>query len=194
MTLDFRSGRPIASPSPSARERNFNESNWQVGRLPLTPDGRAASSGQAKRYGSGQFNKRDSRFSPDIRWVAYESEESGEHEIYVDAFPEPHGKVQVSTKGGPRPAWGPSGRELFYVSPDSKLMAVNLKVGADSLEPSAPRELFQLPILEEGVYPYDAPDGQRFLIPSTLQQAAQPLTVIVNWPALLKKGATAPSP
>jgi serine/threonine protein kinase len=161
--------------------------------LPFTPDGRAASSGQAKRYGGGQFQTRDGRFSPDMRLVGYESEESGQYEIYVDAFPEPHGKVQVSTKGGTRPAWGPTGRELFYVSPDSKLMAVSLKVGTDSLEPSAPRELFQLPILEDGVYPYDvAPDGQRFLIPGTPQQAGQALTVIVNWPALLKKGTAAP--
>ena len=161
--------------------------------LPLTPDGRTMASGPAKRYGGGQFKTRDGRFSPDIRWVAYESDESGQNEIYIDAFPEPHGKVQISTKGGTRPAWGPSGRELFYVSPNNKLMAVGLKVGADSLEPSAPRELFPLPILGEDVNPYDvAPDGQRFLIPGTLQQAAQPLTVIVNWPALLKKGSTAP--
>jgi serine/threonine protein kinase len=156
--------------------------------LPLTPDGRSTSSGQAKRYGGGQFDTRNGRFSPDMRWVAYESEESGEHEIYVDAFPEPRDKVQVSAKGGTRPAWGPSGRELFYVSPDNKLMAVTLKVGADSLEPSAPRELFLLPILGEDVNPYDvAPDGQRFLIPGTQHQ--QPLTVIVNWPALLKPGS-----
>jgi hypothetical protein len=158
--------------------------------LPVTPDGRAAPGGQAKRYVGAQFDTRNGRFSPDTRWLAYESEESGEHEIYIDAFPEPRSKVQVSTKGGTRPAWGPSGRELFYVSPDNKLMAVSLKVGADSLKPSAPRELFPLPILGEDVNPYDvAPDGERFLIPS--QQAPQPLAVIVNWPALLKKGTTA---
>ena len=89
-----------------------------------------------------------------------------------------------------RSAGGP---ELFYVSPDFKLMAVNLKLGADSVEPSTPRELFPLPAVESGWSPYDtAPDGQRFLVRAIpQQQASQPLTVIVNWPALLKKGAAA---
>jgi hypothetical protein len=87
------------------------------------------------------------------------------------------------------PEWGPDGRELFYVSPDNKLMSASLKVGADSVEPSAPRELLlQLPIWGLDTYSYDiAPDGQRFLIPGPAQQAPEPLTLIVNWPALLKK-------
>jgi hypothetical protein len=73
-----------------------------------------------------------------------------------------------------------------------KLMAVSLKLNADSVEPSAPRELFPLPADDIGITPYEvAPDGQRFLVRATPQQAAQPLTVIVNWPALLKKGAAA---
>jgi Tol biopolymer transport system component len=97
--------------------------------LPLTQDGRAASSGQAKRYRGPQFDTRDGRFSPDSRWVAYESEESGKDEIYIDAFPEPHGKVQVSTKGGTRPAWGPSGRELY--TPSSRIGSGNNSRGAD---------------------------------------------------------------
>jgi hypothetical protein len=91
------------------------------------------------------------------------------------------------------PQWGPGGRELFYVSLDFKLMAVSLKLGADSVEPSAPRELFPLPIVDSGWSPYEtAADGQRFLVRAVpQQQASQPLTVIVNWPALLKKGAAA---
>jgi len=87
---------------------------------------------------------------------------------------------------------GPGGRELFYVSPENRLIAVGLKVEAASVGSTAPRELFPLPIVDVGVNPYDvAPDGQRFLVPSTPQQGAQPLTLIVNWPALLKK-AVAP--
>ena len=72
-------------------------------------------------------------------------------------------------------------------------MAVSLKLGTDSVEPSTPRELFALPAVDTGWPPYDtAPDGQRFLVRATAgQAAAQPLTVIVNWPALLKKGAAA---
>jgi serine/threonine protein kinase len=159
--------------------------------LSLTPDGRPAANEKPRRYTGGQFSASQGRFSPDTHWVAYQSDESGRSEIYADSFPDPRGKVQISTDGGSYPEWGPDGRELFYVSPDKKLMAANVKVGADSVEPSAPRELFPLPIVE--VNPYDvAPDGQRFLIPGTPQQAAQPLMVIVNWPALLNKGAAAP--
>ena len=75
------------------------------------------------------------------------------------------------------------------MAPGNKLMAVSLKLGPDSVEPSAPRELFVLPVLElSGVSPYDAaPDGQRFLVRAAPQQGSQPLTVILNWPALLKE-------
>ena len=73
-------------------------------------------------------------------------------------------------------------------------MVVSLKLGVDSSEASVPRELFPLPALDDGWNPYQAaPDGQRFLVRATpQQQAAEPPTLIVNWPALLKKGAAAP--
>jgi hypothetical protein len=120
--------------------------------------------------------------------VAYQSDESGRNEIYIQAFPEPHGAIRISTGGGQYPQWSSDGRELFYVSPDHKLMAVSLKPGADSAQPSAPRELFPLPAGDLAWSPYDmAPDGRRFLVRAASQQAAKPLTVIVNWPALLKK-------
>ena len=87
----------------------------------------------------------------------------------------------------------PNGRELFYVSPDLKLMVVALKVTADSVEPSAPHELFDLPIVDNGYSPFEvSPDGQRFLVRTAAEQASQPLTMIVNWPALLKNPAPAP--
>jgi eukaryotic-like serine/threonine-protein kinase len=161
--------------------------------LPMTPEGKPA--GQAKPYLRTPFNEGWGRFSPEPspRWVAYQSDESGRPEVYIQAFPEPRGKFQISTGGGQFPEWGPGGRELFYVSLDFKLMAVSLKLGADSVEPSAPRELFSLPAVDSGWSPYDtAADGQRFLVRAVpQQQASQPLTVIVNWPALLKKGAAA---
>lgn len=75
------------------------------------------------------------------------------------------------------------------MAPDNKMMAVSLKLGVESVEPSAPRELFALPVLDNGWPPYDtAPDGQRFLVRATPGQAGESLTVIVNWPELLKKG------
>jgi Tol biopolymer transport system component len=129
------------------------------------------------------------RFSPESppQWVAYQSDESGRYEIYVDQFPSPRAKVQISTGGGQFPAWNPNGREMFYISPEFKLMAMNVTVGPQTVVPSPPRELFAVPAVDTGRHPYDvSPDGQRFLIRAT-PQAAQSLTMIVNWPELLKK-------
>jgi len=125
--------------------------------------------------------------------VAYTSDESGRPEVYVDAFPEVRNKVRISTGGGEFPEWSADGRELFYLSPDLKLMQVSLKRGPDSIEPNSPRELFALPVASDGYVPYElAADGQRFLVRATLEnQAGRPLTLIVNWPALLKKGTAA---
>jgi Tol biopolymer transport system component len=163
--------------------------------LPVTPEGKVAPDAKARPYLRTQFNERYGRFSPEPepRWVAYASDESGRPEIYVDAFPEPRNKVLISTGGGDFPEWSPDGRQLFYLSPGLKLMQVSLKRGADSIEPSSPRELFALPAANDGYSPYEvAPDGQRFLVRATPEkQAGQPLTLIVNWPALMKKGAAA---
>jgi hypothetical protein len=86
--------------------------------------------------------------------------------------------------------WAPSGREIFYLALDNKLMTVSVKLGAESVEPSAPRELFTVPLRGTPVFsPYDvAPDGQRFLLPVPAETGSPPLHVIPNWPALLKKG------
>src|SRR5215831_2605243 len=96
------------------------------------------------------------RFSPEAspRWVAYQSDESGHFEVYVDAFPEPRHKVRISTGGGSYPQWGADGREVFYVSPENKLMVVSLELGTDSVAPSVPRELFHLPTVDTGWSPY----------------------------------------
>jgi len=124
------------------------------------------------------------------RRLAFQSDESGRNEIYIDTFPEPRGKVRISTGGGVLPQWSADGRELFYVSADSMLMSASLKLGAGSLEPSAPHALFRLLVIDTDVSPYDAAtDGQRFLVLETAEHPVQPLTVIVNWPALLTKAA-----
>jgi hypothetical protein len=79
-------------------------------------------------------------------------------------------------------------RELFYVSADSMLMSVGLRLGTGAPEPSAPHALFPLLVTDTDVSPYDAaPDGQRFLALENAEHATQPLTVLVNWPALLNK-------
>jgi hypothetical protein len=160
--------------------------------LEVTPDGRPRPGAKPQPYIRAPYNQTLGRFSPDKRWVAYQSDDSGKWEVYVQSFPETHEKVRISTAGGRNPEWGPDGRELFYVSPDGKLMAVAMKFGTGSVEPSLPRELFALPSDTTGLGPFEvAADGQRFLGYVT-NHKTEPLTVIVNWRAQVKRGADAP--
>jgi Tol biopolymer transport system component len=158
--------------------------------LPVTPDGRTSAFAKPWPYVREPFNQTSGRFSPDTRWVAYMSDESGQAEIYVRSFPEPRDKLLISTGGGAYPQWGLGGRELFYQSREGKLMLVTLTPAGTSLNASLPRELFALPIdINRGPNPYEAaPDGKRFLV-SDVAAGPEPLTVIVNWPVLLKRGA-----
>jgi Tol biopolymer transport system component/predicted Ser/Thr protein kinase len=123
--------------------------------LPLRPDGRPAEGIKPTPYLRTPFYEGSGRFSPETnpRWVAYVSDESGRIEVYVDTFPAPRHKTPISTGGGQYPEWGAGGRELYYVSPEFKLMAVSLKLGTGSVEPSAPRELFTLPAVDTGFTP-----------------------------------------
>ena len=171
------------------------DTKYDIWKLPLTADGKLQEGAAPTPYLKTRFNELQARFSPEPspRWVAYVSDESGRPEVYVDAFPEPRGKRRISTSGGAYPKWGADGRELFYVSPENKLMAVSLKQGSDTLEPSAPRELFPLPMRSTNAGPTYEPgrDGQRFLVLTSPEAAQQSLNVIVNWPDLLKKGGIA---
>ena len=165
--------------------------------MPVTPDGKPVAGAQPRSYLKTPANEWQGRFSPESNpgWVAYQSDESGRNEVYINSFPEARSRTRISTAGGTYPQWGPGGRELFYMTPENKLMAVNIKLGADSVDASTPHELFTLPAFDNGLdSSYDvAPDGQRFLVRAVpQQQAAQPLTMIVNWPALLKKGPASP--
>jgi hypothetical protein len=157
---------------------------------------------ELKPYLRTRSRESNGRFSPEAdsglgpRWVAYQSDESGRFEVYVDSFPEPRRKIRISVDGGVFPEWRPlsgkGARELYYVSPDYKLMMVELKVGTDSVEPSAPSQLFSLPAAVTTWTPYQVTaDGQRFLVRATPDsEPPQPLTMIVNWPSLMKENKT----
>jgi Tol biopolymer transport system component len=137
--------------------------------------------------------------SPDGRWVAYQSNESGRSEIYVRPFAPPgagkgagiEGKwqVQVSQAGGIHPAWQPDGKELYYLNPAAAMMAVPITITGSNLEPGAPEVLFPTRIVSGGTdvtqgrlgRQYDvAPDG-RFLINTFLDSTAAPITLLMNW-------------
>jgi len=136
------------------------------------------------------FREANARFFPGqaggARWVADQSNESGQNQIYVQAIPVSGAKYQISNSGGTEPAWRRDGKELFYLSTDQKLMVVPIKLGT-SVEPRTPQELFA----SVGVIGYaPSPDGQRFLVnvPAGGEGAtAPPITVVLNWTAGLKK-------
>jgi eukaryotic-like serine/threonine-protein kinase len=135
---------------------------------------------------------RSSQFSPDGKWVAYASNESGKFEIYVTSFPEAQGKWQVSNGGGTQPRWRRDTKELFYIAPDGKMMAVPVSGGAN-FDAGAPAALFQAHAREffatSEQVSYDvSKDGQRFLINTQVKNAdTHPMSVILNWDADIKK-------
>jgi len=137
-----------------------------------------------------QFNEIAGHFSPDGRWVAYYSNESGRYEVYVASFPGTGGKWQISTAGGKSVRWRRDGAEIFYLDPDNKLMVATVNGKGSSLEVGAVKPLFQTRAASPNYqYPYDvSADGQRFLINTLPEQVASaPITVVVNWTAGLKK-------
>ena len=136
------------------------------------------------------FDERDSQFSPDGKWIAYQSNESGRFEIYVLPFPGPGEKFQISSDGGAQPRWNRNGTEVFYVSLDSKLMATPVKLSSNgqSLETGTPVALFPVriaggPLLAAYKQQYaESSDGQRFLVNLAADEgAASPITLILNW-------------
>ncbi len=166
---------------------NDSVSNWDLWLLP-TSGSRTPTPLLRTRS-----NETDARFSPDGRWMAYVSDESGTREVYVTGFPNPRGKWSVSTGGGEAPEWSRNGKELFYVATNRKLTVVPVtpvQAGA-RFEAGAPRTLFELPAFTLGVTGWGmqqqyAPtaDGQRFLVPvpiSAGETSVPPATVVLNW-------------
>jgi serine/threonine protein kinase/Tol biopolymer transport system component len=127
------------------------------------------------------------QFSPDGKWLAYVSDESGSPQVYVRSFPALGAKSQVSSAGGIQPRWARDGKEVYYLAPDGKLMAAAVSTEgtfevrgtealfATTLDTTAPRQTYAV-----------APDG-RFLLNARVSTSNAPLTLVLNWPALLKK-------
>jgi len=147
-------------------------------------------SGERKPYPFLQspFSQLGARFSPDGKWVAYFSPESGRAEVYVVPFPGPGGKWQVSTGGGTWPRWRRDGKEIFYLSPDNKVMAAEVKANGSSFEIGAVRALFETRPYRSGGAAFDvSADGQRFIVDYAGEQPTAAITLVVNWTADLRK-------
>ena len=137
------------------------------------------------------FNEADAQFSPDGKWMAYSSNESGQPQVYVQPIPTTGAKWQISAAGGDQPRWRRDGKELFYLSSDQKLTVVPIKSAA-TFEAGPPQALFEIqplfaPLLGRFAYQPTA-DGQRFLVlANTGSSAPPPINVVLNWQAGLKK-------
>jgi len=134
------------------------------------------------------FNESQGQFSPDGKWLAYVSDESGSAEVYVQSFPTLTEKRQVSIRGGSQPRWNRNGKELFYLASDRKLMAVTFKPGA-IFDFDTPHALFDT-VLAFGALRQTysvSRDGQRFLLNTPVDVGTASIDVVLNWPGLLKK-------
>ncbi len=133
-----------------------------------------------------EFDERDAQLSPDGRWLAYQSDESGAPEIYVQPFPGPGSKTRISVGGGTQVRWRRDGNEMFYLRTDNHLMAVPVSTASGEFRVASPVPLFATRAYPIGPIPRQqyvvSGDGQRFLINVVKDDAnASPITLILNW-------------
>ncbi|MGH9606330.1 MAG: protein kinase domain-containing protein [Terracidiphilus sp.] len=147
----------------------------------------------------GNFEATSAQFSPNGHYVAYTSTETGSQQVYVQTFPQHTGKWQVSVSDGTQPAWSRDGKELFYLSTgdndsETQLMAVAVNTSAAAFQAGIPKQLFETQLVPLWLWRNSyvpSSDGQRFLMLAPASEASQskpqPINVVVNWPALVKK-------
>jgi len=162
-------------------ETQEQKTGWDLWVLPLFGDRKPFPFVQT------EAQELNGHFSPDGHWIAYTSNEAGgTNQVYVRGFPA-GGKWQISRDGGQQPRWSRDGKELFYVSADTKLMVVPVKADPSKFEPGVPRVLFDMHT-RINLDNFDVSgDGQKFLINKMVEEAAgSPATVVLNWTADLK--------
>ena len=167
----------------------------QIWTMPLEDQGRELKAGRPEQFLRSEFRNSDPAFSPDGRWIAYQSDESGKPEVYVQAFPPrssgPGGKWQISNSGGQEPRWLRNGRELVYWA-DDQIMSARYSVNGESFVPEKPR----IWIDKLGGYAYDvAPDGRRVVVETPVKSTAakeHEVTFLFNFFDELRRRAPAP--
>jgi Tol biopolymer transport system component len=143
--------------------------------------------GQVSSLISTRFTEGSAQFSPDGRWVAYSSNETGRTEVYLLPFQRAGPRVPISTDGGGSPRWRQDGKELFYIRGDNTLIGVDIRAGETSIEVGAARPLFQTQFRGATLAYAVTADG-RFLVNRAVNNAIPPpITLVVNWPAALRK-------
>ena len=151
--------------------------------LPLSGDGKPFPIVQ------DAFDESSPAVSPDGKWMVYQSNESGRREVYITAFPAGGAKWQVSTNGGTSAKWRRDGKELFFLDPTDKVVAVDVNASGNAVRLGTPHDLFQTVGVQREYGPLDVTaDGKKFLLNSgNLKEGSDPFTLVLNWPAELKK-------
>jgi Tol biopolymer transport system component len=151
---------------------------------------------QAQPFLRTSFDEAAPRFSPDTRWIAYESNETGRYEIYVRPYPAGEAKWQLSNEGGRQPLWSRDGKELFYVSLDNQIVAVSVTNAPGGLTFAAPKPLFPIQmasgtniVLTGGFQraQYAVTGDNRFLVNLSVDDETPPIAVVVNWRAVVER-------
>jgi serine/threonine protein kinase len=162
----------------------FQRNNWDI--LQLSID-----KGTAANVIATRFNEFAPQLSPDEHWLAYLSDQSGSVNAYIEPYPSTGAKYQISTGGAFQPRWRRDGKELFYRTPDDRLVSVMITASGQRLQISTPTPLFQIHLAAAaagGGYQYDiAPDGQKFLMNVSKIEGARPVTLVTNWASELKR-------
>jgi eukaryotic-like serine/threonine-protein kinase len=174
-------------------DRKTNSDSWILN-LPSSQTGARA---EAIPFLRTEFSEgQGATFSPDGKWVAYQSDQSGKNEVYVRPLSGPGGERQISTAGGTRPHWRRNGKEIYYLGEDGKFTAAEIRINGSALELGSIRSLFKvdavrnvggISFLDGSAYDVTA-DGQRFLVNVFLEDTTPyPATLVVNWDEAMKK-------
>jgi Tol biopolymer transport system component len=156
------------------------ELSWDVWAMPMSGDRKPFAVVRTK------FEERDARFSPDGKWIAYQSNESGRFEIYVQPFQSPGERRRISTDGGVQAQWSRDGRELFYLGLNGQLVAVPVGLSsaggfsAGAAVPMFTARVGSLQDIPTNLYSVSS-DGQRFLLDTIVEEAASPIVIVLNW-------------
>jgi Tol biopolymer transport system component/predicted Ser/Thr protein kinase len=196
--VDGGEEQPLLDPPPDLNSRvatdwvgdlllfraNSPDTNYDVYALPM-----AGADRRPIPVVRTEASERDAQFSPDTKWVAYETDKSGRSEIYLTRFPGRGREFRISPDGGAQVRWNPANRnELFYVSLDGRLMSIRLEFTSDdaAVEAPGPVPLFQTQIgtVVQGAQKQQyvvSRDGQRFLVSNVIEEALSPIRLILNW-------------
>jgi Tol biopolymer transport system component len=152
--------------------------------LPLDKNGKKAA--EPRAFVNSTADERMSKFSPDGRWVAYQSDESNRFEVFVRPFPEGSQQWQVSSSGGSQVRWSRDGKELYYIAPDGRMMAVSFSADGSKFVAHTPQPLFQTRMWGGGAnttnrQQYEVDRNGRFLIDNTIEDTASTITILLNW-------------